>query len=255
MLALLVQLVVPGGITGIANPTGSERSGVDPDSKPWSVTMKAHYGYVKGNKGGDGEQVDVYVGENAASQVAFVVDHIDPTTGKFDEHKVVLGEINLNRAKRLYDQHFSDSSGSKRWGAITKMPMDEFKKWVNSRTAKKAVAYIEHKEPSHQDNQHIVNGDFGPVYRKFKHKTQKAITFLKKMQEGEAVSALTHPVVGDIDLVWGKEGTQENEFEDGFGLAKIFRKHPEVTDSLQKIINTLNVTQKRKAKTPSMLVT
>ncbi|MDR3578380.1 MAG: JAB domain-containing protein [Oryzomonas sp.] len=56
---------------------------------------------------------------------------------------------------------------------------------------------------------------------------------------GEAVGALHHPDVGDIDLVWGKEGTSGKEYEDGYGLSKIIKKHPEVVDNLQDILNTL----------------
>ena len=52
------------------------------------------------------------------------------------------------------------------------------------------------------------------------------------MQGGEAVAALHHPEVGDIDLIWGKEGTGKS---DGYGLAKLVKYHPEVVDDLQGI--------------------
>ena len=78
--------------------------------------------------------------------------------------------------------------------------------------------------------------DFGPVYRNFKHDAKGAIEHLKMMKTGEAVAALHHPEVGDIDLVWGKEGTGKS---DGLGLAKLVKYHPEVVDDLQGILLTL----------------
>ena len=45
-----------GGLdVSIENPAGSERSGVGRDGKPWSTTMEAHYGYIRGSEGRDGE--------------------------------------------------------------------------------------------------------------------------------------------------------------------------------------------------------
>lgn len=58
------------------------------------------------------------------------------------------------------------------------------------------------------------------------------------MRDGEAVAALRHREVGDIDLVWGEPGTGP---ADGFGLAKIARLHPEVLDDLQGILDGLPV--------------
>lgn len=87
-------------------------------------------------------------------------------------------------------------------------------------------------------------GPFGPILTKFRGDAQGAIKALTELQDGEAVAALNHPEVGDIDLVWGKEGTAEKEYEDGMGLAKIIRKHSEVLDDLQGFMNSLSV-QKR----------
>jgi hypothetical protein len=49
---------------------------------------------------------------------------------------------------------------------------------------------------------------------------------------------LSHPKVGDIDLVWGKEGTGKS---DGFGLAKIAKYHPEVLGDLQGMLNEMRI--------------
>lgn len=123
-----------GGLDiAIENPEGSTRSGIDPGGKPWSVTMSAHYGYVKRTQGADGDQVDVYLGKaDPVSGPVFVVDQFDSRTGKFDEHKAILGAKFLKEAQALYDAHFSDGKGPARRGAITSMSFDAFKDWAKN---------------------------------------------------------------------------------------------------------------------------
>ncbi len=81
-------------------------------------------------------------------------------------------------------------------------------------------------------------GPFGPILTQYRGDAQGAIKALTELQDGEAVAALSHPEVGDIDLVWGKAGTRESN---GFGLAKLVKWHPEVLDDLQGIIASLRV--------------
>lgn len=77
-------------------------------------------------------------------------------------------------------------------------------------------------------------GVFGNVYNQFRGKAKAAIQFLKKLGSGEATAALHHHTIGDISLVWGDRKT---------GLDKILRKHPEVVDNLQSIIDSMEVVQ------------
>ena len=55
------HIVVHGLQIAVENPAGSERKGVDPDGKPWSVKMNHHYGYIKGVTGADKDHLDVFV--------------------------------------------------------------------------------------------------------------------------------------------------------------------------------------------------
>ena len=75
-------------------------------------------------------------------------------------------------------------------------------------------------------------GVFGNIYNQFRGKAKEAIGFLKNLGSGEATAALHHHTIGDISLVWGDKKT---------GLAKILRKHPEVVDDLQSIIDGMEV--------------
>ena len=122
------------------NPEGSVRRGVDADGKPWEAKLPADYGYLARTKGADGDQVDAYIGPNTASQRVWVVDQIDPKTGKFDEHKVMLGMRSVTEARTMYHRAFSDGTGPQRIGAITEMSMDQFKAWLHDSDTRKPVA-------------------------------------------------------------------------------------------------------------------
>ncbi|MBU8540173.1 strawberry notch C-terminal domain-containing protein [Falsiroseomonas tokyonensis] len=116
----------------IETPRGQNRTGVGRDGRPWSVAMPAHYGYFARSEGKDGDEVDVYLGpqaENAALPV-FVVDQVAPDTGRFDEHKALMGFPSQQAAEAAYRAAFNDGSGDRRMGAITSMPLDELRTWL-----------------------------------------------------------------------------------------------------------------------------
>ena len=78
----------------------------------------------------------------------------------------------------------------------------------------------------------IGKGVFGNIYDQFKGKVKEAFAFLKKIGGGEALAVLHHKDVGDIALVWGNEKA---------GAMKILRKHPEVVDNLQELLDGMHV--------------
>lgn len=79
-----------------------------------------------------------------------------------------------------------------------------------------------------------------PIYTQFRHDANGAIACLMREKHGEAIAALYHPDVGDIDLLWGGEGTGES---DGYGVAKLAKFHHEVLGNLQEIILEMKVIQ------------
>lgn len=114
----------------IENDKGSTRSGKDASGKPWSVKMPADYGYAKRTVGADGDHVDTYVGPYPDSTSVFVIDQKDIQSGKFDEHKIMLGFNSLHDAENTYIAGFSDGKGKERIGAISRLTIDEFKHWL-----------------------------------------------------------------------------------------------------------------------------
>lgn len=121
----------------VETPKGETRAGTAPDGTEWSnVNPIADYGEVKRTTGADGEGVDVYIGSNPKSEKAYVIDQVDPKTGKFDEHKGVVGADTPQQAAEIYDEGFSDGSGPERLRSIKEMPVEEFRDWAQSPGAK-----------------------------------------------------------------------------------------------------------------------
>ena len=84
--------------------------------------------------------------------------------------------------------------------------------------------------------------NFGPVLTQYRGDAHGAIKKLMALRTGDAEAALSHPDIGDIDLIWGKEGDAQYDYRDGFGLGKIAAKHPEVLGDLQNIIASMRIT-------------
>ncbi|EKO3439489.1 hypothetical protein NTE19_003381 [Vibrio fluvialis] len=112
----------------VENPKDSTRSGVGSDGEKWSSTMTCHYGDIDGTKGADGDKLDVFIGPDILNTQVFVVDQVDPVTGEFDEHKVMICCDGLEHARSLYLSNYEEN-----WtglGAITEMTLDDFKQWL-----------------------------------------------------------------------------------------------------------------------------
>lgn len=240
----------------IENPKGSIRSGKDANGKEWKVTMHDTYGYIRGKFGKDGDHLDMFINDKADldnwNGDVFVVDQVNPD-GSFDEHKVMYGYDSMNDAEKAYLANYS--KGWQGLGNITGASKAEFDKWLDTsnRKLKPFADYAKVKfsqaqsvsEPRYslKDIKPIGVGAFGNIYNQFRGNAKAAIEFLKKVRGGEAVGALHHKDIGDIDLVWGKEGTGHS---DGYGLSKLVKYHPEVLDNLQEILNDMRVVSSSK---------
>lgn len=130
-----------GGLDiSIENPEGSVRRGADEDGTPWENTLTAHYGYVRGSEAKDGDHVDAFIKPSTPDDYAgtvFVVDQINPRTGKYDEAKAIIGAADQAEAEAIYRSNYADD-----WqgmGAITGLPMGAFRAWAGSKEAKKPL--------------------------------------------------------------------------------------------------------------------
>lgn len=125
----------------IENPRGSIRQGLRPDGTEWRTYMPVHYGYVANTiSPGDEDGIDVYLGENHASDKVFVIEQV--IDGEFDEHKCVLYASSSGEAEQIYLSCYDP--GWKGLGAMKEMTWDEFKSWCRStRLAKSFDGEIE----------------------------------------------------------------------------------------------------------------
>lgn len=137
------HLTFQGLPIAVENRAGSVRKGVDKDGKPWRTVMKVPYGYLKGTKGADGEEVDVFVGKHDTADHAYVV-HQHKHTGKgYDEDKVFLGYPTKEKAVASYLDHYNDK---KFLGPVSSVPMERLKSLIA--TGKRLVK-ISSVEASH----------------------------------------------------------------------------------------------------------
>lgn len=132
------HLKLQGLDIALENPKGSTRSGTDQGGKEWQLTMAHDYGYIKRTEGADGDHVDVLIGDQLDSETVYVVDQVDPKTGKFDEHKVMLGFYDEAAARAGYLANYEQ--GWKGLGTIKAMPLDEFKHWVKGGDTTKPIS-------------------------------------------------------------------------------------------------------------------
>lgn len=130
---------VAGFNISIEQPRGSVRSGTDANGKKWSVTMNNTYGYMTDNVGVDGDHLDVFLSNDIDSwdqQNVYVVDQYN-LDGTFDEHKVMLGFNDRDDATDAYFSNYDSSwRTSKRKIITSTVPMDIFKKWIESSNRK-----------------------------------------------------------------------------------------------------------------------
>lgn len=127
-----------GGLdVSIENPQGSVRRSKPDAPVKWETEMQHHYGYIRGTVGQDGDHIDTFIKPGTPDDFAgnvFVVDQVDPKTGKPDEHKVMLGFDTEAEARAAYLSNYE--KGWKGLGAITASPMADFKTWLKGDTSK-----------------------------------------------------------------------------------------------------------------------
>jgi inorganic pyrophosphatase-like protein len=118
-------------------PKGFVQEGKDSSGKPWRRVYKLDYGYIPKTEGGDGEDVDVFLGpDSTAKETFWVLQHKDD--GSFDEYKVFLGFKKKTDAKKAYGDHIPMSH----FGGIVAMPIAMMKALLGKEPFEKLARYI-----------------------------------------------------------------------------------------------------------------
>jgi hypothetical protein len=113
----------------IEQPRGSYRTGIDAKTgKRWASRMAAHYGYIGGTKGKDGDGVDCFIGFYPQSETAYVINqNVD---GRFDETKVMLAFPDEDTARRAYLDSYE--RGWKGLASIVPASISQLKWWLKN---------------------------------------------------------------------------------------------------------------------------
>lgn len=86
------------------------------------------------------------------------------------------------------------------------------------------------------DGEPALHGPFGPLHHDLADNWHAAVERLRADRTGEVPGALFHDDIGEMSLVWGKDGPG------GYGLAHIIEKHPEIVDGLPARVAGMEVT-------------
>jgi hypothetical protein len=113
----------------IEQPRGTYRTGLDAKTgQRWASRMAAHYGYIVGTTGADGDGVDCFIGFYPQSETAYVINQ--NVGGRFDEHKVMLAFPDEETARRAYQDSYE--RGWDGLASIVPASISQLKQWLKS---------------------------------------------------------------------------------------------------------------------------
>lgn len=140
----------------IEQPRGSIRKGTDANGKAWESKMHNTYGYIRGTVGVDGDHIDVFLSNDIDGwdgRKMYVVDQYNPD-GSFDEHKVMLGFNDMDKAKSDYLANYEKGWEKGRRIDVSAMDLEDFERWIASskRKTKPFAKYAGLKKKDSQGN-------------------------------------------------------------------------------------------------------
>jgi hypothetical protein len=143
---------ISGLDVSIENPRGSIRRSKADATEPWEVEMPAHYGYIRGTKGADGDHVDLFVGAQGDNGRFWVINQKTPDGEAFDEHKVITGVGSEAEAVEIYKASFADGFGDRVFDSITdEMSADELRELLPAMSRPKPIAGRESRRQERED--------------------------------------------------------------------------------------------------------
>jgi hypothetical protein len=106
----------------IDRPKGFVQTGTNQGGEGWEREYLFDYGFIKGTEGGDGEDLDVFVGPDADATEVYLVtqNHSD---GTFDEYKAFVGFSSEDEALMAYEAHIPTDY----FDSITAIPLGALK--------------------------------------------------------------------------------------------------------------------------------
>lgn len=103
------------------------------------AVMAAPYGYFPGYTGLDGDDVDVFLGENTNATSVYVINQCDAEDrNKLVQHKVFLGFDNPIEVTDVFTKFYADGNGGRRLQRGYAMTVPEFRTWLEKYRQKAA---------------------------------------------------------------------------------------------------------------------
>lgn len=142
---------ISGLDVSIENPKGSIRRSKADAAEPWEVEMPAHYGYIRGSKGADGDHVDLFIGDQGENNRFWVINQRSPEGG-FDEHKVITGVDSEAEAVEIYKASFADGFGDRVFDSITEeLSADELRELLPAMARPRPIGSREARRAERED--------------------------------------------------------------------------------------------------------
>lgn len=110
----------------IENEVGSKRNWVNEKGETGTITMQFPYGYIKGVKGNDGDELDCFIGNNPYAKSVYTVRQVNSLG--YDEEKIMLGWDTIEEAKEAYLLHVNKEE---LLGDITEVPFKLFRETLD----------------------------------------------------------------------------------------------------------------------------
>lgn len=98
------KVTVQGFEVHIDRPKGFVQTGIDASGATWTRVYQCDYGFLPGTEGGDGEELDVFIGESPDEYLAYLIEQKN-MKGGFDEWKLMVGFTSEMAAKECYLAH------------------------------------------------------------------------------------------------------------------------------------------------------
>jgi hypothetical protein len=112
----------------IEQPRNSYREGTGKNGVKWRTRLAAHYGYISGTRGADGDPVDCFIGPFPTAETAYVINqYVD---GRFDEHKCMLCFMDEPSAIRAYLDSYD--RGWQGLHSIVPASLTQFRWWLEN---------------------------------------------------------------------------------------------------------------------------
>lgn len=177
---------VSGLNVSIENPEGSIRRGKDRTGKEWAMTLKSHYGYIRGYEGADGDHVDIFIEPGSPLNYDGPVFVVNQTKGNghLDEHKVMLGWATEAEAKAGYLENYEKGWDNFRNIAHFDNPQ-MFRTWLDNGDLKK-----------------VADSPYGTLEKP--NVPLLATAFAKKFLDGHSYSTIVEPRKEASDLIGAK---------------------------------------------------